>query len=230
MGSSLKKGRIFLCDSKGKKKDSTGVEFCFNPSSYTIKSTPTYKSVPAIGADAGSRVFISGAKRVLTATLLFDSMSGGDSLLAGLQENGYDESKLKPVTDKIKQLMATVWVEGTEHRPPQVIFSWGNLNFRGSITSLNEEYTMFTREGKPIRARVAITIEEDVEEALARMTRPFESPDRTKSRVVVEGMSLWSLAYEEYDDCEKWRIIARANHIMNPLDIRPGQVIRIPAL
>ena len=52
----------------------------------------------------------------------------------------------------------------------------------------------------------------------------------TKSRVVVEGMSLWSLAYEEYDDCEKWRIIARANHIMNPLDIRPGQVIRIPAL
>ena len=62
------------------------------------------------------------------------------------------------------------------------------------------------------------------------MTSPFESPDRTKSRVVVEGMSLWSLAYEEYDDCEKWRIIARANHIMNPLDIRPGQVIRIPAL
>lgn len=102
MGSSLKKGRIYLCDAKGKKKDSTGVEFCFNPSSYTIKSTPTYKSVPAIGADAGSRVFISGARRILTATLLFDSMSSGESLLAGLQEKGYDESRLKPVTDKIK--------------------------------------------------------------------------------------------------------------------------------
>ena len=43
-------------------------------------------------------------------------------------------------------------------------------------------------------------------------------------------MSLWSIAYEEYDDCEKWREIAKANNIMNPLDIRPGQVIRIPAL
>ena len=65
---------------------------------------------------------------------------------------------------------------------------------------------------------------------MASKQSPFESPDRTKTRVVVMGMSLWSIAWDEYNDCEKWRVIAKANNIMNPMDIHPGQVIRIPAL
>ena len=43
-------------------------------------------------------------------------------------------------------------------------------------------------------------------------------------------MSLWSLADFHYNDREKWRIIARANNILNPLDLEIGQVIVIPAL
>ena len=47
---------------------------------------------------------------------------------------------------------------------------------------------------------------------------------------VLEGSSLWSMAYEEYGDCEKWRVIAKANGLLNPLQIYPGQVLKIPAL
>lgn len=231
---SMTKGKIYLCDSKGNKRDS--VEFSFNPTLYTIKSTPVYRTIQKLGKEGKSSVFLSGASRELTATLLFDSMSEVSALsptdLPGLGVLGLEalEAKAKPVSDKTKKLMATVAIEGEQHKPPQVIFSWGNLNFKGVITSLTEEYTMFNKDGKPIRAKVTVVIKEDEDEALTRKTSPFESPDRTKSRVVVEGMSLWSLAYEEYDDCEKWRVIARANHIMNPLDIVPGQIIKVPAL
>lgn len=228
---SLKKGKIYLCDSKGNKRDY--VEFSFNPSSYTIKSTPVYKTVQNLGKDSTSSVFLSGASRELSATLYFDSLEEESGLSLpglGLQSLEAMESQAKPVTDKTKKLMATVAVEGEQHKPPQVIFSWGNLNFKGVITSLTEEYTMFNKDGKPVRAKVSINIREDSDEALMKMSSPFESPDRTKSRVAVEGMSLWLLAYEEYDDCEKWRRIARANHIMNPLDLVPGQVIKVPAL
>ena len=38
------------------------------------------------------------------------------------------------------------------------------------------------------------------------------------------------LAYEEYGDPEKWKEIARENHITNPLQVKPGQVLRLPAL
>lgn len=225
---SLKKGKIYLCDEKGNQKDS--VEFSFNPSSYTIKSTPAYKTVKQMGQDGEEQIFISGAARELSTTLFFDSASDAvSSSSAGIQK-AVNENKLSPVTDKTKKLMATVQIDGEQHTPPMVIFSWGNLNFKGRITSLTEEYTMFSVEGKPIRAKVQINIKEDLDEALTRKTSPFESPDRTKRRVIVEGMSLWSLAYEEYDDCEKWRVIAKANHIMNPLELVPGQVIKIPAL
>ena len=59
---------------------------------------------------------------------------------------------------------------------------------------------------------------------------PLESPDRTKCRTLHEGQSLWALAYEEYGDPEKWKEIARENRIANPLQIKPGQVLKLPAL
>lgn len=224
---SMSKGRIYACDEKGRKGDS--VEFSFNPSSYTIKSTPTYKTIPAVGQDGTDTVFIHGAARELSVTLFFDSASDASQPFVGIQQ-AIKEDTLPPITDKTKKLTSMVQIEGSSHTPPMVIFSWGNLNFKGVITSITEEYTMFTIHGKPIRAKVQLTIKEDLDEALTKKTSPFESPDRTKSRVIVEGMSLWALAYEEYDDCEKWRVIAKANHLMNPLDIVPGQVIKIPAL
>lgn len=226
----LKKGKIYFCDEKGNKKTGDFLEFSFNPASYTIKSTTSYKAEKPIGQDGETPAFVGGPARELSAALFFDSAADwNQGLSPGIQE-ALKENQLSPVTDKMKKLSDMVHVDGKQHTPPLVIFSWGNLNFKGVVTSLSEEYTMFTMEGKPIRAKVQIHIKEKTDAELTKKNSPFESPDRTKTRVVVEGMSLWSLAYEEYDDCEKWRIIAKANQIMNPLDLTPGQVLKIPAL
>ncbi len=230
----LKKGKIVICDDDGDAK--SVVYFSFNPSSYRITSRPNYKDVKHLAQDQEKKEFTGGVSSSLSVTLFFDSFS--DPQLYGptksfsvknIISEGI-ENKIPPITDKLKKLEMAAHVEGQEHKPPQVIFSWGNLNFKGVITDYSVEYTMFSMEGKPIRATVQLTISEVEDPALTAKKSPFESPDRTKTRVVVEGMSLWSIAYQEYDDCEKWREIARANNIMNPLDIRPGQVIRIPAL
>ncbi len=229
----LKKGKIIICDEKGNPQES--VSFSFNPSSYYIYTQPNYKNMQNLMQDTEQQEFLGGVIRTLQTRLIFDSFSDSELFSAKDMESVRNltegvENRLKPVTDKLKKLEQAVHVSGQQHRPPLVIFSWGNLNFKGFITNYNTEYTMFSMEGKPIRATVQLSIIESKDPALASKENPFESPDRTKSRVVVEGMSLWSIAYEEYDDCEKWRIIAKANHIMDPLDVRPGQVIRIPAL
>ena len=230
---SLKKGKISICDEKG--KPSENISFTFNPSSYRITSVPNYREVQHLSQDIEKKEFLGGVSRRLSVTLFFDSFSDRDLFPAGSAQQTQNitegiENRLPPITDKLKKLEMASHVAGSQHRPPQVIFSWGNLNFKGIITDFTAEYTMFSMEGKPIRATVNLTISEEKDAALAAKESPFESPDRTKSKVIVEGMSLWSIAYEEYDDCEKWREIARANNIMNPLDIRPGQVIRVPAL
>ena len=229
----MEKGKIIICDEKDNESDS--INFTFNPSSYSISSTPRYKDISPLSTDEEKKEYLGGVSRTLSCTLIFDSFSdvdlfSKDSAKKVTQMTDGIENQLPPITNKLNTLELAAHVNGEVHKPPTVKFIWGNLKFRGVISNLSIEYTMFSMEGKPIRATVNLTISEEKDAALAAKESPFESPDRTKSRVIVEGMSLWSIAYEEYGDCEKWREIAKANNIMNPLDIRPGQVIQIPAL
>ncbi len=82
----------------------------------------------------------------------------------------------------------------------------------------------------PVRAKVDITFKSLLDVKKSKMISPFESPDRTKVRMVHEGEQLWNFAWDEYGDAEQWRAIARENGIMNPLEIMPGQKLKLPAL
>ena len=56
------------------------------------------------------------------------------------------------------------------------------------------------------------------------------SPDVAKTRVVRRGDTLSAIAAEEYGDPAVWRPIARANGIVDPRRLPPGQVLTIPVL
>ena len=86
---------------------------------------------------------------------------------------------------------------------------------------------MFTKDGMPIRAQVDAVIMGFGESGSSKIA--LESPDRTKSRVVSDDTSIWSMAAREYDDISKWRLIAKANGIMDPFDIQSGTVLKVPA-
>lgn len=219
----MQKGKLIIEKNDGNEE----VTFSFNPEKYTIRSSVQYHEDKGISNEATEINVISGPSRELSATLFFDSTVSGTSLIA--MTEGMDNA-LEPVTKKTGKVEEGLWFYGGTHKQPKVTFSWGNLNFTGYLTSVNTEYTMFSMEGKPIRAKMDIVIQEVFDDAKSAKKSPFESPDRTKSCVITEGMSLWAIAGKEYGDCEKWRLIAKANHLMNPLDLTPGQVIKIPAL
>lgn len=201
-----------------------------NPSSYTIKKSANYSSKKSLG-DNGENQFTGLDPSELSMTLYFDSSSmmnlGLNALnLAAAGGTPDAESILTPVSAYTNKLLKLVMVKASEHKPPLVTFCWGNLEFTGYVTSVNQSFTKFTINGIPIRAKVDLSIRRSDGED----NPPLESPDRTKYRTFTEGMSLWALAYEEYGDCEKWRVIARDNQLANPLDLKPGRLIRIPAL
>lgn len=218
----LSKAKLIIYGESGAPKDTLSCSF--NPSQYVIKNTTQYNEDKGIADNTPQLVFLSQTLPELTLTLFFDSMSDGiTSLLDG-------DAALKPVTASTEKLAKAMKISGTMHTPPMVAFLWGNLNFAGVITSMTETFTMFSTFGKPIRAKVDLTIKAKVDGKVAKSAEPFESPDRTKYRTFMEGMSLWAMAYEEYGDCEMWRVIAKANNLMNPLDILPGQMIKIPPI
>ena len=248
MLSVLKKGYLELI--RPKDVEAQLVEFTFNPSSYTIQSTPGYKEVKQLCEDGPKEEYLHGGSRALTTTLFFDSYSdktlsslpdpndpkSSFTLTAGLSPMALSplsagvENTLEPVSKKVSIIEQALHLAGEYHEPAMVTLHWGDLHFKGHITAFSAEYTMFSMQGKPIRAKVNLTITEQLDPKKTVLSSPFESPDRTKSKVIMEGMSLWSIAYDEYGDCEKWRVIAKANHIMDPKELTPGMIIAIPAI
>ena len=98
------------------------------------------------------------------------------------------------------------------------------------MTDVRQRFTMFLSSGKPVRAVVDVTFKSLINPLTLSKYSPFESPDRTKYRILDESSSLWQLAYEEYGDADKWKVIAEANGISDPLGIKAGMEIRLPPI
>lgn len=201
----------------------TAITVQFNPSEYSISEGANYadKSIP--GLDGPISQFINGTATTLSLTLICDTYKPPQPLT--LYKEGGDD-----VSETTKKIAELVRIKGELHRPPTVTFKWGSLSFQGIVTDVKQTYTMFLSDGKPVRAKLDITFKSYYDMETSKKAAPFESPDRTKYRTIHEGEQLWNFAYQEYGSPEMWRVIAKENGIMNPLDIHAGQVIKLPAI
>lgn len=212
-----------------KESGSNTIDVLFNPSEYQLTDGAVYSEKKVPGLDGPIVQYISGEATELSLSLFLDTyVSESSSLLSVVP--GLGGSSSTDVSAITKEIAQAVSIVGSLHRPPKVIFKWGSLNFEGVITKVNHTYTMFTESGMPVRAKVNLTFKSLISPEDSKRASPFESPDRSKYRTIMEGMQLWNLAYTEYGDPGMWRVIAKENGIMNPLDIKPGQVVRLPAL
>ncbi len=202
------------------------VEVLFNPSEYQLTDGSSYSEKKVPGLDGPILQYISGDATELSLNLFLDTyVPKSTSLISfGPPKESTDVSALT------KQIADATSIDGSMHRPPKVTFKWGSLNFEGVVTKMNHTYTMFTESGMPVRAKVSLTFKSLISPTDTKRKSPFESPDRTKYRTLRQGMGLWDIANMEYGDPDLWKVIARENGILNPLDVRPGQIVKLPAL
>lgn len=219
MSQQLQKAKVIVLGDNG--EESSSIEVLFNPKEYNLKYETSYKEYEIAGTDTVITQFLHGNPAILEVSLFFDE---GPKLTIQGQEEAKDVSV---TTSKFIKL---VYVDASLHRPPHIKFQWGSLNFTGIVTSVGTHYTMFEKDGMPTRANVDLVIKELIDINATNRKTPFESPDRTKSKMIMAGKSLWNIAYEEYGDMGQWRTIASENGITNPLDLMPGKMIKVPAL
>lgn len=193
------------------------IEVQFNPDEVSVDKSVTYAEHDIPGLDSPLQQFVSGDASTLSVELFFDVYE--------YRDDGVDD--VRELTDDVSEL---VLVDGDRHAPPLVTFVWGNISFESVIESANTTYTMFRRDGTPIRARINVTFREYTppEDQLAE--EPRHSPDQTTIHRVIEGDTLPDIAASEYGKPERWRTIARANGIVNPRQLEPGTELTIPPL
>jgi nucleoid-associated protein YgaU len=122
----------------------------------------------------------------------------------------------------------------SDSRPTVCKFIWGmfsaslTMAFTAYIPDVNITFSMFLPDGTPVRA------EAEVEFIAVSSMLPFQNPtSRSEARsiwVVTEGQTLDWIASEAYGDPAQWRHIAKTNNLLNPKDLRSGQVLKLTPL
>ncbi|MBM3442381.1 MAG: hypothetical protein FJX89_06730 [Bacteroidetes bacterium] len=134
------------------------------------------------------------------------------------------------ISDTIDTLYkATIKPTSDSHMPPFVHVEWGSaIDLKGKATDLDIQYTRFNSSGDPIRAKVKLTVLEEVDETV--ISRQFQSPDITRMPTIREGDTLVAMCNQFYDDPSYFIQVANLNNLPNFRRLKVGSVIRFPPL
>lgn len=107
--------------------------------------------------------------------------------------------------------------------------TWGGFEQKVWLSGLKVEYMRFSSDGRPLRAKVGLTL--NVE---AKTTPPRGNPTSggipgRAMHTLILDQNLPSVAREHYGDERRWRDVAEANDIDDPLRTRPGRRLFLPA-
>jgi nucleoid-associated protein YgaU len=196
----------------------------FNPPEYTLAKGAQIAEIAIPGIDAPILQFVRGQTRTLALELFFDTTRAGSGLVQVID--------VRLMTDLIAELGR---IQPNTHAPPRVRFIWGvGLSFRAIVDSVQQKFTLFNPAGIPVRATVTVSFKEykTLEEQLKELN--LQSADHTKRRVIRRRDTLARIAFEEYGDAAKWRVIADHEENRARLtDLRrliPGMELAIPAI
>jgi LysM repeat protein len=197
-------------------KNGKVVECDFNPDQFEITKAAGWSEKPSMGNNEPELVFSGGSGQEFTiSNLLFDTTGTGQD-----------------VRQKYKDLFEMVMVDKDsknqktkKSEPPTCQFQWGKfLSFSAVIKEIKQKFTLFKRDGTPLRVEVTITLKQVAQKPQGQ--NPTSRSEARKIWIVEEGQRLDWIAYQEYNDSAQWRYIAEVNNLNSP-DIYPGQVLKL---
>jgi len=188
-------------------------EVMFNPEEYSLNKDNNFASQAIPGLSSPILHFVHGNLRTLEMELFFDTTDA--------------RTDVRDQTQKVVDLLK---IDPDLHAPPVVRVAWGSLQLRCVLTRANQKFVKFLEDGRPTRARVTVTFSEfiDAEREAKEVNR--QTADFTKIYTVQRGDTLSGIAVRFYEDPARWRPIAIANGIDDPLSLVPGQELHVPAL
>ncbi|MFB2875392.1 CIS tube protein [Floridanema aerugineum] len=204
------------------------IKVSFNPNSFSITKAVSWNSVDNSGSQN------SKAQELLNAPGL--RFGGGECRELTFNELFFDVTepidgvKIADVREKTNDIVELTRIQRSTKRPPVCEVSWGNapsgsdFPFKGVVTNLTQTFTLFKRDGTPVRATLSITFKE----YLKPLDDQRQTDPELTTHVVKRGDTLSSIAAQLYGDPKRWRIIAEANSLDDPRYLKIGSFLSIP--
>jgi hypothetical protein len=216
----------FKSFSNGVTKDSVGrFVLQLNPAELKVGYVVNDKKGPENNEEAKSAIgnptnpqTLSKAKESISFDFIIDT-TGAVKQNASVKTVAKAVAQLRKITvDKIS---------GT-HSTPYVSVQWGGIIFKGKVDSLKVDYTLFDKDGNPIRAKISISITEHYDTSADSVNN--QSPDITRIPTIKQGDSLISLCDEFYDDPNMFIRIAEYNALPTFRRLTPGTILEFPPI
>lgn len=197
----------------------------FNPETISISKGNHFTHKTEIGGDVPKVLFSGGKSGIITLDLLFDSTDTGKDVRE-LYSTLLELARTQPPPDQDKN-----------SQPAHVRVIWGNFyntnagtEFLAVIEEVTQSFSFFKPDGTPLRANVSVTLREAKDPKDKAPTNPTSRSEVRRTWVVERGQRLDYIAFRAYGATSAWRHIAESNNILNPLSIRPGQILKLPPL
>jgi hypothetical protein len=184
------------------------VSVMYNPEQFSLEQGNNFAEVAIPGLSAPPLQYIRGKSRVLTMELFFDTYEAHQDvrLFSG-------------------RLVALLDQRPSTHAPPVLLFTFGPFSFRCVLVDAAQKYTMFDRDGTPVRCTVSARFQEFAEVNVEIEQGVFFGPPTIAN---IGQQTLDQLASKFLGDASRWREIASANGISDPLNLPSGGQLIIP--
>ena len=208
----------------------------FNPDSLKVSFANQVATPSGSGDQNGpqARQFVGAGTTKLSATLYFDVTS---AIPQGLPE----VDDVRRLTQRVAYFITPAGDPPNNPKkfiPPSVRFRWGSFQFDGIMESMEETLELFSFEGLPLRASVAIALTQQkitafqfnaVNPPPAATLQGGQPPGTTPLTEAPAGSSLQNMVANQpgLGPGADWQSIALANGIENPRLLQPGQLINL---
>ena len=189
----------------------------FNPNTFTQKYEVEYQDRQGQGDTGSPQVFGKIKPQEHSFEFLFDGTG-----------TAADKVEVQETVERF--LTVTGKHDGEIHRPMYLKLSWGALISKCVLKSAEITYTLFKRDGKPLRAKVKATFAENIEDALRVAEERKSSPDLTHVHYVERGEHLSLLAHRYYGEAARYIQVAAYNQLKNYRRLELGQRLEFPPI
>ncbi|MEM7061815.1 MAG: LysM peptidoglycan-binding domain-containing protein [Cyanobacteria bacterium P01_B01_bin.77] len=201
-----------------------------NPEQFSQTFKIEYDEEQAQGSQGNDPEFKFTPPEDLTLAFYFD----GTGVVPVKGEAG---SFHRDVVQQVQDLLQLVYVMNPEtHKPNFLRLLWGDFSFGNGngfnciLKDLQINYTLFSPEGKPLRAKITANFTQYVEQERRVREEGKESPDVTHIRKVKAGDTLPLLTYGIYGDSNYYLQVAKANGLVNFRRLNSNLDLRFPPL